>query len=194
MTTKVDKLRSKQGRTLPLPEGATPPARAAGATRAATTPRMATAKPAASSSAASPGTPGTPSPGKPPANGNATSSPGKPINGHDHPGVAGAGIVVASNGGTSGNGQAGNDTGNRGHRGRGNKPPRHPFARDQWHADKGRLPDGAEFYVAYDATAERWTGQLAIPGGPTFDGDAPGVFTLLTRLDDRYRKWLAAQT
>ena len=59
-----------------------------------------------------------------------------------------------------------------------------------------RLPDGSEFHVTYDATAERWSGALTVTtpeGGKVFEGEAGGVFTLLTALDRQYRDWLAAQ-
>src|SRR5262249_3281707 len=60
-----------------------------------------------------------------------------------------------------------------------------------------RLPDGSEFRVAYHAAAERWSGTLTVPtaeGGQVFEGEAGGVFRLLTQLDRQYRDWLAAQS
>jgi hypothetical protein len=50
----------------------------------------------------------------------------------------------------------------------------------------GRLPDGAVFHVAYDATKTLWTGTLAIDG-QTFTGESSGVFKLLAKLDAQYR-------
>ena len=60
----------------------------------------------------------------------------------------------------------------------------------------GRLPDGSEFRVTYDAAAERWSGTLTVTtpeGGQVFEGEAGGVFRLLTALDRQYRDWLAAR-
>jgi hypothetical protein len=60
----------------------------------------------------------------------------------------------------------------------------------------GRLPDGSEFRVTYDAQAERWSGTLTVTtpgGGKAFEGEAGAVFRLLGRLDRQYRAWLAAQ-
>jgi hypothetical protein len=59
-----------------------------------------------------------------------------------------------------------------------------------------RLPDGSEFCVTYDAAAERWSGTLTVTtpeGGQVFEGEAGGVFRLLTALDRQYRDWLAAR-
>lgn len=56
-----------------------------------------------------------------------------------------------------------------------------------------RLPDGATFHVAYDATAVQWTGTLTIRDGAnsetTFTASASGVFRLLRELDGAYREW-----
>jgi hypothetical protein len=49
-----------------------------------------------------------------------------------------------------------------------------------------RLPDGAVFTVAYDATRESWSGTLAVEG-QTFTGTESGVFRLLAQLDQKYR-------
>ena len=60
----------------------------------------------------------------------------------------------------------------------------------------GRLPDGSEFRVTYDAQAERWSGTLTVTtpgGGKAFEGEAGAVFRLLGLLDRQYRAWLAAQ-
>ena len=59
-----------------------------------------------------------------------------------------------------------------------------------------RLPDGSEFRVTYDAAAERWGGTLTVTtpeGGQVFEGEAGGVFTLLSALDGQYRDWLAGR-
>jgi hypothetical protein len=59
-----------------------------------------------------------------------------------------------------------------------------------------RLPDGSEFHVTYNAAAERWSGTLTVAtpeGGQVFEGEAGGVFRLLSALDRQYRDWLAAQ-
>jgi hypothetical protein len=50
-----------------------------------------------------------------------------------------------------------------------------------------RLPDGARFDLVYDAAKEEWSGTLVI-GSDTFTAAASGVFKLLTRLDQLYRK------
>jgi hypothetical protein len=42
----------------------------------------------------------------------------------------------------------------------------------------------------------KWSGTLTVPraGGPqVFEGQAGGVFKLLTALDAQYREWLAAR-
>jgi hypothetical protein len=54
----------------------------------------------------------------------------------------------------------------------------------------GRLPDGAKFEVAYDASWTRWTGTLTI-GERVFTGSGGGVFKLLNRLDQQYRESVA---
>jgi hypothetical protein len=59
-----------------------------------------------------------------------------------------------------------------------------------------RLPDRSEFRVTYDAAAERWGGTLTVTtpeGGQVFEGEAGGVFKLLSLLDGMYRDWLAAR-
>ncbi len=59
-----------------------------------------------------------------------------------------------------------------------------------------RLPDGSAFAVSYDARAEKWSGTLTVAtpgGGKVFEGEAGGVFRLLSLLDGMYRQWLAAQ-
>jgi hypothetical protein len=60
----------------------------------------------------------------------------------------------------------------------------------------GRLPHGSEFRVSYDAGAEKWSGTLTVTtpeGGKVFEGEAGGVFRLLTALDAQYRQWAAGQ-
>jgi hypothetical protein len=54
----------------------------------------------------------------------------------------------------------------------------------------GRLPDGSRYDVAYDATAQAWSGTLTIPGREAFTASASGVFTLLSKLDGLYRATL----
>jgi hypothetical protein len=59
-----------------------------------------------------------------------------------------------------------------------------------------RLPHGSAFEVSYDAQAMKWAGTLTVTtpeGGQVFQGEAGGVFRLLTALDAQYREWLAAQ-
>ena len=59
-----------------------------------------------------------------------------------------------------------------------------------------RLPDGSAFHVTYDAQTAKWVGTLTVTtpgGGQVFEGEAGGVFRLLTALDRQYRDWLAAQ-
>lgn len=53
----------------------------------------------------------------------------------------------------------------------------------------GRLPDGAKFEVAYNAADEQWTGSLTV-AGQAFTGSAGALFTLLNRLDRKYRQSL----
>ncbi len=59
-----------------------------------------------------------------------------------------------------------------------------------------RLPHTSEFHVAYDAQAVKWSGTLTVTtpeGGKVFEGEAGGVFRLLTALDAQYRQWAAGQ-
>ena len=81
--------------------------------------------------------------------------------------------------------------------------PSSPAAKD---AKAGRLPDGAKFTVVYSAEAQRWSGTLEIPHAglldePAGSGEAPygifrgsasGVFRLLTKLDEEYRRFKAS--
>jgi hypothetical protein len=53
-----------------------------------------------------------------------------------------------------------------------------------------RLPDGSTFEVRFDATKVEWAGTLTVPGAGTFTASARAVFTVLTRLDRRYRDTL----
>lgn len=55
--------------------------------------------------------------------------------------------------------------------------------------DSGRLPNGASFVVNYMASHTKWYGVLKI-GNQIFEGDASGLFKLLTSLDEQYRKSL----
>ena len=72
----------------------------------------------------------------------------------------------------------------------------------------GEAPEALEHGIANDhrlvvigsavdnAVAERWSGTLTVTttqGGQVFEGEAGGVFKLLTALDRQYRDWLAAQ-
>ena len=54
----------------------------------------------------------------------------------------------------------------------------------------GRLPDGAEFHLRYDAAAVKWTGVLAL-SGYEIPGSARSLYTLLTYLDRTYRRNVA---
>jgi len=58
----------------------------------------------------------------------------------------------------------------------------------------GRLPDGSQFEVRYDAAKERWSGSLTVPtpgGTPaTFTGSGSALFPLLANLDKQYRATL----
>jgi hypothetical protein len=67
------------------------------------------------------------------------------------------------------------------------KVPRGPRAErlDRALADR-RLPNGAAFYVVYDAATESWSGCLGV-NNTTVSGSASGVFGLLQLLDRRYR-------
>jgi hypothetical protein len=59
-----------------------------------------------------------------------------------------------------------------------------------------RLPHASEFRVTYDAQAVKWSGTLTVTaeeGGQVFEGEASGVFRLLSLLDGMYRQWLAAR-
>jgi hypothetical protein len=67
-------------------------------------------------------------------------------------------------------------------------------AREAWEAKKkplnvpGRLPDGSSFSVVYVEDVQTWSGQLMVPGHPTFRGTESGVFRLLAKLDQMYRE------
>jgi hypothetical protein len=59
-----------------------------------------------------------------------------------------------------------------------------------------RLPHGSAFAVSYDAQAVKWSGTLTVTtpeGGKVFEGEAGGVFKLLSALDGQYRDWLAVR-
>jgi hypothetical protein len=60
-----------------------------------------------------------------------------------------------------------------------------------------RLPNGSNYNVTYDAAAEKWSGVLTVgpkDGVPqVFNAEARAVFTLLDKLDKRYRRWLDGQ-
>lgn len=74
-----------------------------------------------------------------------------------------------------------------------NKPKCRPGGmHDRRMNDKGRLPDGAQFVVIYNADFQSWGGHLLI-GTKRFVGQAGGVFKLLSQLDDQYRKFLAQE-
>jgi hypothetical protein len=53
--------------------------------------------------------------------------------------------------------------------------------------EKGRLPHGSRYDVAYDAGKEQWCGTLTVPGLAPITAEASAVFKLLRRLDDLYR-------
>jgi hypothetical protein len=59
---------------------------------------------------------------------------------------------------------------------------------------EGRLPDGADFRVIYDANTQTWTGTLTIDGMEPFMDTASGVFRLLSNLDAQYRAAIAPKT
>jgi hypothetical protein len=52
---------------------------------------------------------------------------------------------------------------------------------------KGRLPDGSNFNVTWDAAAGQWSGTLTVPGVGAFTDSRPGLFKLNRALDDQYR-------
>lgn len=56
-------------------------------------------------------------------------------------------------------------------------------------SNRGRLPDGAKIEAVYDASRTQWVGTLTV-GEAVFKGSAGGVFKLLSRLDEQYRKSL----
>lgn len=55
--------------------------------------------------------------------------------------------------------------------------------------NQGRLPNGSKFEAVYDASQTTWVGTLTV-GEAVFKGSAGGVFKLLSRLDEQYRKSL----
>ena len=56
---------------------------------------------------------------------------------------------------------------------------------------KPRLPDGARFVAAFDATAVQWTGTLTVEGA-TFERQGSSLNKLLHKLDDAYRSTVVA--
>lgn len=86
------------------------------------------------------------------------------------------------------------------------QPPRerHPndkltaHQRGRAQVNRGRLPDGAEFWQRYDAVTVRWYGKLTITDAQlqfvTFEADSKSAWRLLEKLDDLYRAYLATQT
>jgi hypothetical protein len=75
------------------------------------------------------------------------------------------------------------------------KPPAEKVSeterRDNLMQTRGRLPDGAEFVLAYNAAAKLWTGTLQIPGMEPIRSTFRALFQLLENLDREYRrrKW-----
>jgi hypothetical protein len=55
------------------------------------------------------------------------------------------------------------------------------------HALAGRLPDGAMFFMTYDALKVCWSGTLTIRGFPEFRSVATSLFGLCAHLDLQYR-------
>ncbi len=53
-----------------------------------------------------------------------------------------------------------------------------------------RLPNGSSFTLVWDQQAEKWSGILQIPGEPFFKCTARTVFTLCSKLDNYWRKFL----
>lgn len=53
-----------------------------------------------------------------------------------------------------------------------------------------RLPDGSRYDVVYHAATETWSGTLLIPGLPVIMQRCRGVFGLLSKLDECYRRRL----
>jgi hypothetical protein len=64
-----------------------------------------------------------------------------------------------------------------------------PAQKTKTPANQGRLPHGSKFEVVYDATRTQWVGTLTV-GEAVFKDSAGGVFKLLGRLDEQYRKSL----
>jgi len=69
----------------------------------------------------------------------------------------------------------------------------HPKRRAMRQENKGRLPDGAEYTATYDGVFRRWRGKLYILDKElkpvVFEDNSSGVWRLLEKLDDQYRKW-----
>jgi hypothetical protein len=61
-------------------------------------------------------------------------------------------------------------------------------------AKAGRLPDRARFVLEFEESAQRWKGTLEIPGLVPFSDSSSGVFKLLTKLDQQYRKAVSPAT
>lgn len=53
-----------------------------------------------------------------------------------------------------------------------------------------RLPDGSTFEAKYNAETQTWRGTLTVPGALPFTQTCKGVFGLLTKLDQCYRRSL----
>lgn len=66
--------------------------------------------------------------------------------------------------------------------------PLTPDERDQLFKRKHRLPNGAMFTAVYDAEAVMWSGTLYTAGlsGSRFTHSGPGLYRMLSELDDLY--------
>ena len=84
--------------------------------------------------------------------------------------------------------------------------PRIPGSAWRKWEERGRLPDGANFTLTYNAEKEQWLATLRIPVSAAmlemyrltdesdllFEAVAPAAFRILSMLDNQYRKWLRA--
>lgn len=80
--------------------------------------------------------------------------------------------------------------------------PLTPDERDQLFKRRHRLPHGAHFEATYDADAVIWKGTLILSGEPneegrtwhTFNHSGPGLYRMLSELDDLYLATLKPQS
>jgi hypothetical protein len=72
-----------------------------------------------------------------------------------------------------------------------NKARRSEPAFQRRDAQARRLPDKSRYIVEFEESTQRWTGTLDVAGVPPISDSSGGLFKLLTKLDQQYRKAVA---